>query len=147
MNENKNLIFEIVILSLFLVFVIPVCVNASVKYNSYSNYLNAYDQVHIDIENEDLLNKAVIISNDNDDTVKVSLVFKIAKCTNSYTLVLGDNNYNLSELEYGEEDGYLYYNLGLFDVDKVVKLNFKLVLNNEVSYDDSVRYSFIAKGI
>lgn len=149
MYENRGLITEIIILSIFLIIVVPICVDASNKYISYSSFVNGYDNIYIDISNDsnNLFDKVLTISNSSDISVKVSLVFKITKSINSYILVLEDICYNLSELEYSEDEDYLYYNLGLFDILDVTKLRFRLVLNNGIDYDENLRYSFIVKGL
>lgn len=154
MVEEKRLIREIISLILFLVIIVPICVNASNDYNNRVKSLENDDKVLVDIStnndkssDEIISNKVVTLSNANGGSIRVNLIFKIVKFTNSYTLFLGDNSYNLDELEYSEDQKYLYYNLGEFVVDGECRLNFKLVLNNDISYDSSVSYSFIVEGV
>lgn len=154
MVDNKGLIREIICLTLFLIIVIPICVNASNSYNDREDYLRNCEEVFVDIHNNDkdvsdnvISSKIITITNGNQESVRVSLIFKIAKFTNSYTLKLGDKSYRLDELDYTEDNDYLYYNLGLFVIDKVSNMDFYLVLNDGISYDSSVSYSFLVEGM
>lgn len=154
MVDNKVFIREIICLTLFLIIIIPICVNATNRYNKREDYLKNCEEVFVDISNNDkgvsdnvISSKIVTIINESQEGLKVNLIFKIAKFTNSYTLKIGDKNYNLDELDYIEDNDYLYYNLGLFEVDKINNLDFYLILNNEISYDNSVSYSFLVKGV
>ena len=56
--------------------------------------------------------------------MKIQLIFKIAKFTNSYTLKLGDRSYNLDKLEYWEDENYLYFQLCY-----LIKNNLIIVIN------------------
>lgn len=155
MVENKRLIGELVLLFIFLLIVIPICVNASNDYSEREDYLNSFDKVFVDINNNDKISndskvissKIVTISNENKDSIKINLGFRIAKYTNSYTVNIGNRSYNLDTLEYSDDGNYFYYDLGFFEVDNISNLDFSLVLNNDISYDSSVIYSFYVKGI
>lgn len=155
MVENKKLIGELVLLFIFLLIVIPICVNASNDYGEREEYLDRCNKVFVDIYNSDnisndskvISSKLVTISNGNEYSIKIGLGFRIAKYTNSYTVNIGNNSYNLDTLEYTDDGDYFYYNLGVFEVNDVTNLDFSLVLNNDISYDNSVSYSFYVKGI
>lgn len=154
MELDRSLIREIICLVLFLIIIIPICVDASNRYNRKEEYLNNCNNVYIEIHPSDgvvdeevFSNKVVVICNENRESMKIQLIFKIAKFTNSYTLKLGDRIYNLDKLEYREDENYLYFNLGEFEVREELMLDFQLVLNNGISYDSSVRYSFLVEGV
>ncbi len=154
-KDERDLIGEIIIIILFLVIIIPVCVSASNNYNNRESYLNNVHDVYAslsenpnrDYDNKIVSDKIVTIGNENDSKMKISLVFKIYKYSNSYTLKLDDKTYDLDKIEYIQDGDYLYYNLGLFEIDNETNMSFKLIMNNDISYDDSVSYSFLIEGI
>lgn len=154
-REVRDLVWDIVTIVLFLVIIIPICVSASNNYNNKEVYTTTTKDLYADLaENPDkdtnykvISDKIVTIGTKKENSFKVSIVFKVQKFKNDYTLVLDDKSYDLGKTDYVEDKGYLYYNLGTFDIDKESKMNFKLIMNNDISLDDSVSYSFLVEGI
>lgn len=145
-KECKRLIFEIVSLVLFLIIIVPVCVNASDKYNKQKEVMLSGKGVSVDISHNGDMKKVTIYSNYN-NLMKVNLILKISKFSNDYEVHLDDIVYNINDLEYTEDDNYRYYKLGVYDVDKIREFDFKLKTIGSVYYSETIIYSFITEGL
>ena len=145
-RESKRLIFEIVSLVLFLIIIVPVCVNASDKYNKQKEVMLSGKGVSVDISHNGDMKKVTIYSNYN-NLMKVNLILKISKFSNDYEVYLDDMVYNINDLEYTEDDNYRYYKLGIYEVDKIREFDFKLKTIGSVYYSETIVYSFITEGL
>ena len=145
-KELKRLVIEIVSLILLLVIVIPICVNASSRYKEQKNFLLSGVGTSVDITHNGDMKKVTLYSNYN-KVIKVNLIMKISKFSNDYEIYLDDNIYTLNELDYVSDEEYRYYNLGIYEVNKVREFDFKLSTKGSVYYDEAIIYSFMTEGI
>jgi len=145
-KELKSLFFEIVLLTLLIIIVVPVCVNASDKYKEQRQVLFSGLGTSVDIINDGDMKKVTIYSNYN-DVVKVNLIMKINKFFNDYDVYLDGNIYNIDDFEYIEDDEYRYYKLGIYEVDNIREFAFKLQVSGDIYYDETIFYSFMTEGL
>ena len=143
-RDVRTLLCEIIIMVLIIAITVPICVNASNRYNSKKNNMEKYTNVGINISNKNS-GMIVTLNNKNKHDVVVNLILKTTKFSNNYSIKLDDKDYNLSEIEYSEDDSNYYFNLGSYKVEDSVDVNFKLYLVGNDIYDDSITYSFIAE--
>lgn len=145
-KESRRLVIEIIFFILLLAIVVPFCVNASNKYQERKDFLLSGFGTFVDITH-DGDGKKVIIYNNCDDIAKVNLILKITKFSNDYVIYLDDKVYRISDLEYTEDDQFQYYNLGIYEVDQSREFNFKLMVEGNLYYDETITYSFITEGL
>lgn len=145
-KELKRLVVEIITLILFLIIVVPVCVQASNSYQEKKEVLLKGTNTSVDISNTGKIKKVTIYSN-YDEVMKVNLVMKISKFSNDYLIILDDETYSLRDLEYIEDDEYQYYNLGIYEVNQSREFDFQLQIKDKSYYDETITYSFLTEGL
>lgn len=145
-KESKGLIIEIVTLILLLIIIVPVCVNASNNYKEQKEVLLEGKDTTVDISHNGNNKKLTIYCN-YDKLMKVNLIMKINKFTNEYLICLDDQVYDIRDLEYVEDDEYLYYNLGIYEVDQKREFDFQLKVKNQSYYNETIMYSFMTEGL
>ena len=144
-KELKSLVVEIITLTLFLIVMVPVCVRASNDYQEKREVLLSGANTFVDISNKGDIKKITIYSN-YDKVVNVNLVMKISKFSNDYYVVLDEEKYLLKELEHFEDEENIYYNLGIYEVDKFREFDFQLQIKDKSYYDETITYSFLTEG-
>ena len=144
-KELKRLVIEIISIVLLLIVVIPICVNASSEYCFKRNSILIGDKSSVDISNKGEY-KEIKVSSGVDRTVKMNLVMRISKFNDDYLIYLDDNVYNLRDLEFREDENYQYYNLGIYEVQKEKKFNFKIKVKDKSYYDETISYGFFTEG-
>lgn len=145
-KELKSLVVEIITLTLLLIVIVPICVNASSKYQEKREVLLNGTDTSIDISQNGDMKKVTIYSN-HDDVMRVNLIMKISKISNDYEIYLDDKIYNLDDFECTDGTDYLYYNLGIYEVDQVREFDFKLQTKGSLYYDETITYSFMTAGL
>lgn len=143
-KDVRTLLCEIIIMLLIIAITVPICVNASNRYKSKKNNIEKYTNVGINISNKND-NMVVTLNNKNKNEVVINLILKTTKFSNNYSIMLDDKEYNLSEIEYSEDDNNYYFNLGSYKFKDSIDVKFKLFLIGNDIYDDSITYSFIAE--
>lgn len=145
-KELKGTIIEIVVLTIFLIIVVPICVEASSNYRKQKEtLLNAFNTT-IDVNNKDDMKELSIFSNSN-KPVKIKLGLMISQFYDEYEIIVDDKKYNLNELDYKEDTENKYFIIGTYEVDEIQKVNFKLRPKNQEYFKEHLIYSFYAEGI
>ena len=144
-KELRGIVIEIITLILVLIIVVPVCVSASNKYQKQKEVLLTGINTSVDISSKDDGKLITVYSNHN-EKVKINLILKIYKFSNEYGIWFDEEYFNLREIESKEDSNYRYYNLGIYEVDKVREFNFKLEPIETTYYDETISYSFITDG-
>lgn len=145
-KELKRLVVEIVFLTLLLIVVVPICVNASARYQEKKDVLLNGKDTSVDISHNGAMKKLTIYSN-HDEEMRVHLVMKISKFYGDYYVCLDDNIYDIHTLDYFEDEDYLYYNLGVYNVNGLREFDFQLKVKDQSYYDETVTYSFMTEGL
>lgn len=145
-KELRRILFEIISLVLLLAIVVPICVNASDKYNEQKEVFFTNAGVSIDISNNGDKKKVTVYSN-YDKNIKLSLIMKINKFSNDYEIILDNEVYNINDLEYIEDEENRYYRLGIYDIKQYREFDFKLKPKGSVYYDETIIYSFMTEGL
>lgn len=145
-KELRRILFEIISLVLLLAIVVPICVNASDKYNEQKEAFFTNAGVSIDISNNGDKKKVTVYSN-YDKNIKLSLIMKINKFSNDYEIILDNEVYNINDLEYIEDEENRYYRLGIYDIKQYREFDFKLKPKGSVYYDETIIYSFMTEGL
>ena len=143
-KTNKELIFEISLVTLFLIIIIPVCVNASANFNKAKEKALCNSNISINIATKNS-NKIIEMRNMNKKASNVKLILKITKYSNKYAININNEIKNLDEMEHTEDENNYYYNLGSYEVDKYNEINFKLLLLENVVDRENITYSFITE--
>lgn len=146
MKEQKRLILEILILTLVLIIIVPICIKGSKDYKENREVLLKGTDTTVDITYHGDMKKLTIYSN-HDGVVRVNLVLKINKLLNDYEILLGDNTYLLSDLENFFDEDNCYYNLGVYEVDGLREFDFNLKTVGEPYYSETITYSFVTEGL
>ena len=142
----RGLIIEIVVLCLFMAVIIPICVSASSEYNKKKNELRVGNDAYVTIKNLGEYKK-ISINTDKKTNTKVNLYMKINKFDNEYVIRLGEDEYELANLEYTEDEENRYYNLGIYDVKETRDIDFKISVKDKVYYTEAITYSFYTEGM
>lgn len=145
-KESKSLVVEIISLIILLIFVVPVCVQASNKYQEKKEVLLNGVDTSVDISHNGDMKKLTIYSN-HDDIMRVNLIMKISKFANDYEIYLDEQIYDIDEFHFVEDSEYQYYNLGIYEVDQVREFDFKLQAKGNLYYDETITYSFMTEGL
>lgn len=145
-KEQKRLILEILVLTIILIVVVPICINGSKDYKEKREVLLKGTDTTVDITYHGDMKKLTIYSN-HDDVVRVNLVLKINKILNDYEVLLGNDTYLLSELESFSDEENNYYNLGAYEVDELREFDFNLKVVGDTYYTETITYSFITEGM
>lgn len=145
-KELKRLVIEICSLVVLLIFVVPICVDASVDYHAKKNGLVIGNKAGVDIINNGEY-KLVKVTSNADGAVKMNLIMRISKFNDQYVINLDDQVYNLSDLEYTEDENYQYYNLGIYEIEKERVFQFKIQVKDKSYYDESISYGFFTEGM
>ena len=143
-KDFKSLIAEIILMIVIMLIVIPICVNASHNYNEKKSHIQQYNNIAIDIKNNNS-NNYININNYNKDKKVINLVMKTTKFSNEYVVKLNDKEYNLKDIPHTEDKENYYFNLGSYEVKKVTNIRFSMSLVGDEIYDDSITYSFVAE--
>ena len=141
-KELKRLVVEIISITIMLIIVVPICVNASNEYNKQKEILLSGIGTSVDIAHNGNMKRVRIISN-YDEVVRVNLTLKINKFVNDYEIYFNDQSFNLDDLEYTEDDEHRYYYLGIYEVDGYRDFDFKLSVKGSSYYDETITYSFV----
>ena len=145
-KDLRGLVVEIVLIAIMLILVVPICVEASGRYKEQKEALMNGTGINIDITYSGDV-KNVIVYSKYDNPVRVNLILKINKISNDYDIYFDDNVYNISELDYIEDDEYRYYRLGIYEVDESRTFDFKIKSKGSLYYDETIIYSFLAEGL
>lgn len=145
-KELKSLVAEIIVLTLVLVIVVPICVNASEKYNRQKEVMLDRVGISVDISHNGDMKKVTIYSN-YENPVNVCLIMKISRFSNDYEIYLDNQVYDIKNIEYSEDSEYRYYKLGIYEVDKKREFDFKLKAKGSLYYSETITYSFVTEGI
>ena len=145
-KELKGLIVEIISLILLVCIIVPICVNASAEYKEKKEVMLNGVGTSVDITNNGDM-KIITIYSNYDRPVRVNLIMKINKFSNSYEINFDNYVYALDDLEFVSDDEYLYYKLGVYEVDTIRTFNFKLNVKGVAYYDEKLIYSFITEGV
>lgn len=143
-KDVKTLICEIILMIIMLMIIIPICVNASNSYSNKKENMQKYNNIAVNISNNKS-NMIVTINNYNKKKMVVNLILKTSKFSNNYMVQLDDKKYDLSDVVYTEDDNNYYFNLGSYEVDNSVDVEFQLNLVGNEIYDDSITYSFLTE--
>ena len=141
-KELRGLVVEIVLTVIMMIIIIPICAYASSEYRSKKESLISVRFAVIDISNNKDMKKVTVYSN-CDKKVRVSLFFKINDFIGDYSIYFENNTYKLSDLEYILDNGYRYYELGIYEVDYLREFDFELIREN---YNETITYSFVTEG-
>lgn len=145
-KELKRLVVEIITLTLLLIVIVPICVQASNKYQEKKDVLLTGKDTTVDISHDGNQKKLTIYSN-YDDVMKVNLIMKISNFSNDYLIYLDDQVYDIRELECTYDEEYHYYNLGIYEVDKSREFKFRLEAKGQSYYNETIMYSFMTEGL
>lgn len=145
-KEMKRLVVEILSLTLLLIIVIPICVNASSNYRERKEQMFSGNQTAVDISNLGDVKK-VTVTSDYEGEISVRLMLKISKFHDEYLVCLDDQVFNIKDLEYTEDEDYQYYNLGIYEIDEKREFDFQLKVKDKSYYDETVSYSFYTEGL
>lgn len=148
MDKNiKGYVIEVIFLTIFLIFIIPICVSASNDYTKKKEtFLNGYNTT-IDITKKEGNLKQLNLYSNTNKVVKVKLGLMITKFYNEYLVEIDGNIYDLSILEYLEDENYRYYILGTYEIDKEKNIDFEIKVKDKSYYNESLTYSFYTEGI
>ena len=141
-KELRRLVVEIILIIIMMIIIIPICADASSEYRKTKEALLSGRDVVIDISNNIDMKKVTVYSN-YDKKVRINLFFKINDFTGDYHIYFENSNYNLNDLEYILDNGYRYYQLGIYEIDVAREFEFKLLRD---SYDETIIYSFVTEG-
>lgn len=145
-KERKRLVVEIITLTLLLIVMVPICVQASNQYQERKEVLLEGKNTSVDISHSGNKKKLTIYCN-YDKEMQVNLIMKISKFSNDYLVCLDDQIYDIRELEYVEDEEYQYYNLGIYEVDQKREFDFQLKVKSQSYYDETIVYSFMTEGL
>ncbi len=145
-EDLKKLVIEIISLTLLLIIVIPICVNASNKYQASKAEVSSLGNTTIDIANKGDI-KTITIHTNSKRKVKVNLILKINKLSDQYLIYLNNQMYELSKIESTEDETCQYYNLGIYEVENQKEIDFQIKAKDKIYYDETITYSFIAEGL
>ncbi len=143
-RTNKEIIIELCLVTLFLLIIIPVCVNASAKFRLAKEKASCNNNISINIATKDS-NKIIEMYNLSKEKTNVRLILKISKYVNEYAVNVNDEIKNLKDLTRTEDDNNYYFNLGTYDVEKYNEVKFKLMLINNVVETENITYSFMTE--
>ena len=145
-REFKRSFFEIIVLTVMLIIVVPICVEASSEYKKQRNILVNGTGTSVDITNNGDMKKVTIYSR-YDDKIRVNLFLRINNISDNYNIYLDGQVYDINDFMFIEEGGYKYYQLGIFEVYKYRDFDFKLITNDNTYYDETLIYSFVTEGL
>lgn len=143
-KSNKDLIIEIGFVTIFLLIIVPVCVNASAKFREAKLKAECNSNISINIATKNT-NKIIEMSNLNKKPSKTKLILKITKFVNEYAINLNDEIKKLNEMDHTEDENNYYFNLGTYEVEKYNEVKFKLLLTNNLVESENITYSFITE--
>ena len=143
-KSNKELILEIIIMALFVIIIVPVCVNASASYNKRKATLECNNRIAVNIKINGN-NKMIQLTNLNKKESKVNLILKITKYSNEYAVKIEDKYLELKTMTHTEDDKYFYYNIGSYEISKYKELPFSLVLLENKVEEEYITYSFMTE--
>lgn len=145
-KELKGLVVEIIMITLLLFLVVPICVDASNSYKEKKDVLLNGTNTSVDISNQGKIKKITIYSN-HDEVMRVNLIMKITKFADDYLVYLDDQVYNIRDFEYTEDEEYYYCNLGIYEVDGSREFDFRLQVKDKSYYNETLTYSFVTEGL
>ncbi|MBQ8681331.1 MAG: hypothetical protein IJ509_00245 [Bacilli bacterium] len=145
-KELKQLVVEIISLTILLIVVVPICVQASNDYQEKRDVLLNGTGTSVDISHNGKMKKVTVYS-EHDDVIRVNLILKITKFANDYEIYLDEEIYNIRDLDYTEDNEYQYYNLGIYEVDEIREFDFQLRNVGKNYYDETITYSFMTEGL
>ena len=143
-KDIKALIAHIIVMIVILIIISCICINANRDYNMKKNSIQQYNNVVIDIKNNDS-KMYVNVNNYNKDKKVINLILKTSKFSNEYRVGLDDMEYNLNTVPRTEDKEYYYFDLGSYEIVKTKSIKFSLDLVGDDVYDDSITYSFVAE--
>ncbi|MBQ6495339.1 MAG: hypothetical protein IJI49_04990 [Bacilli bacterium] len=143
-KSNKDLIIEIAFVTIFLLIVVPVCVNASANFREAKLKAECSNNISINIATKNS-NKIIEMTNLNKKPSKTKLILKITKYINEYAINLNDEIKKLNDMDHTEDDNNYYFNLGTYEVEKYNEVKFKLLLINNLVDSENITYSFITE--
>ena len=131
-------------MTIFLLIIVPVCVNASAKFREAKLKAECNSNISINIATKNT-NKIIEMSNLNKKPSKTKLILKITKFVNEYAINLNDEIKKLNEMDHTEDENNYYFNLGTYEVEKYNEVKFKLLLTNNLVESENITYSFITE--
>lgn len=146
-KELKGYILEILIMIIMLIIVVPICVNASREYNNKQEVILNGCNTTIDITHKKGNTKQLNLYSNTDKTIKVKLGLMITKFYDEYTVKIDNETYDLSNLDYIEDDTHRYYILGTYEIDEIKSIDFELKTKGKNYYDETLTYSFYTEGL
>ena len=145
-KELKGYVIELITMIIVLIFIVPICVNASNEYSKKQEILLNGFNTTIDVNSKQGNIKELNLYSNTDKTIKVKLGLKITKFYDEYTITIDDQIYDLNKLEFLEDDYNRYYILGTYEIEEVKSLDFELKVKDKNYYDESIIYSFYTEG-
>ena len=144
-KELRGIVMEIILTIVMMIIIIPICANASSEYKRTKEVLLSGVGTTVDISHNGNMKRVTVYSN-FDKKVRVNLYFKISDFSSDYDIYFNNATFKLNDLSYNLEDGYRYYQLGIYEIDKLREFDFKLIRENSLSYDETITYSFVTEG-
>lgn len=145
-KELKGYIIEILAMIIVLIIIVPICVNASREYTTNQEKILSGFNTTIDIINKNGNIKQINLYSNTDKTIKVKLGLMITKFYDEYTVEIDNQVYDLSNLEYLEDDNHRYYILGTYEIEELKSIDFELKVKGQNYYDETLTYSFYTEG-
>lgn len=143
----RGYVIEVIFLIIFLIIIVPICVDASNEYTKKKeSLLNGFNTT-IDITNKEGNVKQINLYSNTDKIIKVKLGLMITKFYNEYLVEIDGNVYDLSTLEYLEDENYRYYILGTYEIDKEKNIDFEIKVKDKSYYSEALTFSFYTEGI
>ena len=141
-KELRGLVLEIILTIIMMIIIIPICADASSEYRKTKEALLSGRDAVIDISNNRDMKK-VTVYNNYDKKVRINLFLKVNDFSGDYDIYFENSNYKLNDLEYVLDNGYRYYQLGIYEVDVAREFDFKFIRDN---YVETIIYSFVTEG-
>ena len=145
-KELRGYVIELITMIIILIFIVPICANASNKYSTKQEILLNGLNTTIDITNKEGNLKQLNLYSNVNKPIKVKLGLKITKFYDEYTVTIDDQVYNLNDLEYLEDENNRYYILGTYEIKEIKNIDFELKVKERNYYDEFLTYSFYTEG-
>ena len=145
-KELRGYVIELITMIIILIFIVPICANASNEYSTKQEILLSGINTTIDITNKEGNLKQLNLYSNTNKPIKVKLGLKITKFYDEYTVTIDDQVYNLNDLEYLEDENNRYYILGTYEIKEIKNIDFELKVKERNYYDEFLTYSFYTEG-
>ena len=145
-KELRGYVIELITMIIILIFIVPICANASNKYSTKQEILLSGLNTTIDITNKEGNLKQLNLYSNVNKPIKVKLGLKITKFYDEYTVNIDEKVYNLNDLECLEDENNRYYILGTYEITETKNIDFELKVKEKNYYDESLTSSFYTEG-